>query len=308
MKGFDGITRIVAPVGVGREQPRPRDRVLLVLLILTWAITWPVVKVGVSTVPAIWFACYRYSIAAFCSLAVIALKRKLAIPPRADWPLIAVSGALQMATYSALTGLALTILPPGRASILAFSTPIWVVPLAAWRLRERATRSRLVGVGAGLAGVLVISAPSLHAEVKLQMIAYGMLLSAAAVWAFSIVFVRAHRFSASPLALAPWQMLVAVVLLFPLACLVEGAPAPLAPGSAASLSFVGPMATAFAYWAVVDIGRRFPASTVSIALLATPCLGILISAATLHEQIGASLLAGGALIAVGIRLATTVSS
>ena len=52
-----------------------------------------------------------------------------------------------MAAYSALTALALTILPPGRASVLAFSTPIWVVPLAAWRLQERAPRAALFGVG-----------------------------------------------------------------------------------------------------------------------------------------------------------------
>ena len=133
-----------------------------------------------------------------------------------------------MAAYSGLTALALTVLPPGRASVLAFSTPLWVVPLAAWHLQERASRAALFGVGLGLLGVLVIAAPSLHAEQAEQILAYAMLLAAAAAWAISIFIVRVHRFTASPLALAPWQMAFAACLLLPLAFLVEGTPQPIA--------------------------------------------------------------------------------
>jgi drug/metabolite transporter (DMT)-like permease len=73
-------------------------------------------------------------------------------------------------------------------------------------------------------------------------------------------------------------------------------------GGAASLAFVGPVATAFAYWAVVETGRHFSAGTLSMALLATPPIGILLSAVTLGEAIGPSLIAGAGMIAVGIRL------
>jgi drug/metabolite transporter (DMT)-like permease len=72
----------------------------------------------------------------------------------------------------------------------------------------------------------------------------------------------------------------------------------------AALLYVGPVATAFAYWAMVEIGRRIPASTLSVALLATPSLGLAISALVQRERIDAPLLAGIALVAAGIRLAT----
>jgi drug/metabolite transporter (DMT)-like permease len=277
------------------------------VLILTWAVSWPVIKVGVATVPPIWFGCLRYTIAAACLFALVAVRRELVFPPRSDWPLIAVSGALQMGAYSALTGLALTVLPPGRASVLAFSTPIWVVPLAAWWLRELISRLAMVGVAVGLSGVFAIAAPSLHSDGTGQIVAYTMLLGAAAAWAVSIVFVRAHRFTATPLALAPWQMLVAAALLLPLAAATEGPLPPVGARGAASLAYVGPIATAFAYWAVVETGRHFRASTMSMALLATPSLGILISALTLGETVGLSLIAGVVLIAAGIRLSTMAS-
>jgi drug/metabolite transporter (DMT)-like permease len=296
------------PAGRHEAQvPRLRIRILLAVLILTWAVSWPAIKVGVATVPPIWYAWFRYLIATCCLFALLAVWRRIAIPPRPDWPLVAVSGVLQMAAYSALSGLALTVLPPGRASVLAFSTPIWVVPLATWLLREQASQRALYGVGLGISGVLMIAAPSVHPKGAEQILAYTMLLGAAAAWAVSIVLVRAHRFTATPLALAPWQTLVAACVLLPLAVAVEGAPPPIGLSGAASLAYVGPIATAFAYWAVVEAGRHVRASTMSMALLATPGLGILISALTLGEPVGASLIVGVVLIGAGIRLVTNAS-
>src|SRR5215510_1926937 len=212
-----------------------RHHILVALLILSWAISWPLIKVGVATVPPIWYACFRYGIAALCLFALVAARHEAALPPRADWPLVAISGAFQMAAYSAMTAFALTILPPGRASVLAFSTPIWVVPLAAWWLHERTSPGVLLGTGLGLLGVLAIVAPALHADSGGHLVAYAMLLAAAVSWALSIVAVRAHRFAATALALAPWQTLVAACLLLPIALAAEGVPRPIGLSGAASL-------------------------------------------------------------------------
>jgi len=281
---------------------RYRPRILLALLILSWATSWPLIKIGVATVPPIWYACFRYGIAALCLFGLVAARHEAAIPPRADWPLVAISGVFQMAAYSALTAFALTILPPGRASVLAFSTPIWVVPIAAWWLHERVSPSALLGTGLGLLGVLTIAAPTLQLHGRGHVFAYAMLVGAAVSWAISIVAVRAHRFTATPLALAPWQTLVAACLLLPVALAVEGVPRPIGLSGAASLAFVGPVATAFAYWAVVETGRHLSASTLSMALLATPAVGILLSALTLGETVEPMLLGSAVLIAAGIRL------
>ena len=188
-----------------------------------------------------------------------------------------------MAAYSALTALALTILPPGRASVLAFSTPIWVVPLAAWWLHEHASRRALFGVGLGLVGVLTIAAPSVHPKGAEEILAYVMLLGAAAAWAISIVAVRCASLHGN----RPRAGSVAN------ACCRVPAPSlgDRCRGRAAAdwnswcgiACYVGPIATAFAYWAVVETGRHIRASTMSMALLATPGLGILISALTLGE-------------------------
>ena len=87
----------------------------------------------------------------------------------------------------------------------------------------------------------------------------------------------------------------------------RGSPPTIGESGVASLVYVGPVATAFAYWAVVEAGRHFRASTMSMTLLAAPSLGILISALTLGEPIGASLIAGVVLTGTGIRLATSAT-
>jgi probable blue pigment (indigoidine) exporter len=99
-------------------------------------------------------------------------------------------------------------------------------------------------------------------------------------------------------------MLVAVALLCPVAIAVEGGPPAIGADGMASLAYVGPIATAFAYWAMVEVGRHLRASTISMALLATPSLGLLISALTLGETVTVSLAIGVVLVAMGIGLVT----
>jgi drug/metabolite transporter (DMT)-like permease len=284
------------------DQPARRSHTLLVLLVLVWGASWPVTKIGVTAVTPIWFACLRYAIAAVCLVVVSGLRGELRLPSRPDWKLVAVSGILQMASYSALTAVALTRLPPGRSSVLAYSTPLWVVPLSAWRLREPVSRRGYLGVGAGLIGMLTIASPGFQPATNEHLLPYALLMLAAAGWAISIVFVRGHRFQASALALAPWQMLTAATLLCPIAVAVEGAVPVVNGRGLAALAYVAPVATAFAYWAVVEVGRHVRATTIAVTLQAVPCVGLTISAMAFHESVTASLAIGVTLTSVAVLL------
>ena len=143
-----------------------RHRSLLVVLILTWAVSWPVIKVGVSSISPLWYACLRYQIAAVCLFTLVVIRREFVFPTRPDWPLVVVSGVFQMGAYSALTSLALTTLPPGRASVLGgrhlrasamsmalLATPCLGILISALTLGETVGRSLVAGVvmiGAGI--------------------------------------------------------------------------------------------------------------------------------------------------------------
>ena len=285
-----------------------RNSALLVSLVFIWATSWPIIKVAVATIPPIWFGSLRYIIGAACMFGLLLALRQPLTAPRADWPLILNVGGLGLGAYAALTGLALLALPPGRASVLAYSTPLWVVPLAFVWIGERPSLRAVLGMGAGALGILAIAAPSLVVETPGHLAAYAALIAASVAWAISIVFVRRHTFTASSLVLSPWQMLFAAVMLFFFAIGIEGALPPLTWTGLACLAFIGPVSSAFAYWAMLEVGRYFRAATVSMGLLATPSLGILISALTLGETVDGLLILGVALIAFGIVLATRPSA
>lgn len=72
-----------------------------------------------------------------------------------------------------------------------------------------------------------------------------------------------------------------------------------------SLAYVGPIATAFVYWAVIEVGRYVGAMTISMSLLAVPALGVMISTLAFRETIDISPGLGVALVAVGVVLVTT---
>lgn len=283
-------------------------RFLLILLIVVWAVSWPVSKVGVSAVPPIWFACLRFSIATVVLFAINGARGTLRVPSRGDWRLVLISGALQMAAYSALISTALTKLPAGRAALLAFTTPLWVLPLAVLLGQERASLRASAGVATGVVGIVVIVLPSLAPGGDAPIAPYAMLIGAAVAWAISIVAVRGHRFELDPLTLAPWQTLFASAVLAVLALATEGRPSPIDARGLIALAYVAPIATALAYWIVVEVGRHMAPSRLAVALLATPCLGLLLSAMLLHESIDTPLIVGMVLVAVGITLSTSPPS
>ena len=71
-----------------------------------------------------------------------------------------------------------------------------------------------------------------------------------------------------------------------------------------ALFYVGPIATAFAYWAAVEVGRVVRATTMSMVLLAVPGIGLLLSTIALHEALTLSLALGTLLIGAGIWVVT----
>lgn len=276
---------------------------LLAAIVLVWGANWPILKIGLDHAEPVWFAVLRMVLGIVSFAAILVPTGRLRWPARADWPLILSVGLLQMAAFSALINLALTMVPAGRSAILAYTTPLFVAPGAMLFLGEPMTRARLAGLGLGLAGIMVLFNPFAFdwSEAR-AWLGNGMLLAAALAWAGAILHVRRHRWHGTPVDLAPWQMLVALPPLVVLAWLVEGAPDAeyTDPEFLWVAAYNGPVATAFAFWAAVTVNRMLPALTVSLAFLCVPVAGVLFSVWWLDEALSLSNLAGLVLISAGV--------
>jgi len=279
-------------------------RLLLVAVVLLWGSNWPVMKLGVAYMPPVWFGAARMVLGALSLFALLAVLGRLALPTRRDWPVVLTIGLLQMGAFLALVNIALQQVGAGRSAVLAYTTPLWVAPAAIALLGERVTRLKVLGLVLGLAGVAVLFNPlGLDWTNSGQLIGNGLLLVAALSWSVAILHVRAHTWGASPLQLAPWQMVVAVPPLVLVSWLTEDWSAIRWNGEVAwILAYNGPLATAFCFWAVVSVTRALPAITTSLSLLAVPVTGVAASALFLGEPLTPTLLVGLALILCGTGL------
>ena len=190
----------------------------LITVVLAWGLTWPVNKVVLATLPPIWAVSLRAAIATIALFALQAASGRLTLPPRGDLPVLISITLLHMVGFNLLASWGLGLVPTGRTVVLAYTTPLWVTPAAAFLLHEPLTPRRAVGVVVGLAGLVSLFNP-LTFDWSDHRVVLGNLaiVVAACLWAASIVHIRAHRWRSTPFVLIPWETLLTTVILIPIA-------------------------------------------------------------------------------------------
>ena len=276
--------------------------ILLLLVIVLWGANWSVMKTGLDYIPPVTFVAARMVLGALILFIVAAVVGQLRWPSRHDLPIILGVGLVQMAAFMALTTFALQFVPAGRSAILAYTTSLWVVPMALIVLDERLTALKLVGFVLGLAGVAVLFNPfGFDWSDRNVLIGNGLLLFSALLWAILIVQIRRHAWQGSPLSLGPWQFTVASIALVPLAWLMEHDQSiDWTPTLGWVLFYNGPIATAFCFWAIITVNRALPAITTSLGTLGVPAFGLLTATVVLGEPLTTTNVTGFAGIVGGL--------
>ena len=72
-----------------------------------------------------------------------------------------VVGQLQVAGFMIFSILGLSILPAGRAIVLAYTMPLWAIPIELWFAADRPRGGQLIGAAVGFAGLLLFMNPGL---------------------------------------------------------------------------------------------------------------------------------------------------
>ena len=288
----------------GAAHSRQAAYLLLAGVVVLWGANWPVMKIGLADIPPFWFAGLRVFLGSATLFAVLAIGGNLALPGRRDLIQLLGGGVLQVAVFMGMVNLALVNVAPGRAAVLAYTTPLWAVPGALLFLGERLGALKAAGLALGIGGVVVLFNPlGFDWSDRQQVIGNALLMGAALAWAAAILLIRGRPWHLTPLQLAPWQLLLAGLLLTGAAYGSEG---PLSldwtPKVIAILAYNGPVCIGFCFWASVAIARALPAVTSSLSFLAVPAFGIAASAVVLGERIDATLIGGFALILAGVAL------
>jgi drug/metabolite transporter (DMT)-like permease len=285
---------------------RAESLALLAFAIILFGTAWPAMKIGLAGATPIRFAAARAILGAGASFLLLTGIRQLRLPSRVDLPIILSVGLFQMTFFFALANLGLRYLPAGRSAVLAYTTALWLAPLALI-VGETVPRQRWLGVATGLLGIVVLADPlqqDWHAGGIL--LGHALLLLAALSWALAIFYARRHVWHLTPLQALPWQMLLAALLLTPAAALFEPEGHVELGGSVlAALLYLGIAAGPAGSWAATMVARALPILVSSLGFLGVPAFGLVISTLWMGEQITPALVGGTGLIGLGLVLVMT---
>jgi drug/metabolite transporter (DMT)-like permease len=224
------------------------------------------------------------------------------MPVRKDLPALVAVGVCQLGLYFAFAHEAVAWVAAGRTAILANTTTIWIVPLSLIFLREHISMRRWLAAGLGLAGVVVLMSPwaidwSLHDV----LIGHAFLLAASLSWSVAIIVTRTATPRSTMFELLPWCFAVSAVMLAPLVLWhAPGGGIGTQPISWLALAYIGLIAGPFGTWCVIEATAALPAMVSSVGFLTTPAISLLLANVLLGEPITADLLAGSALIVLGV--------
>jgi drug/metabolite transporter (DMT)-like permease len=287
-----------------KKLTRPVIYLLLTLVVLVLGLNWPIMATGIKSISPIWMGVFRVTGAAVVVITVGAVKGRLSVPPRQDLPIILSLAVFRLAAVFILVFSALELVPPGRSSVVVWTTSLWTVPIAAIFLGERMSGRRWIGLLLGIAGVLVLFEPwALDWDRPGAALGHVLLIVAAITNAATAVHIRGHRWAVTPLEAIPWQLLGAGIIMVVLGLVVEGPPViDWTPQLVWVVLYQGVLATGVAFWAQIVVLRNFPAVSTNLTLMAVPVIGVVSSALLLGEKITTSLGAGLMLVIVGVSL------
>ena len=184
----------MAPQKMSKDSLSRRQALaLLTVVVLAWGFTWVVSKLLQYMTP-LWAVAARAVSAAACCY----WDWRCAGGRCAPTSVILSVGLLHMGAFAALVSLGLQHVPAGRSVVLAYTTPLWVIPAARLFLGEPIGPGR-AGLLLGLAGLLLIFNPlAFDWSDRAAIFGNALVLLAALCWAANIVYVRAHRWVTPP--------------------------------------------------------------------------------------------------------------
>jgi drug/metabolite transporter (DMT)-like permease len=265
------------------------------ITVLLWSSSFAAIAYGLQAFSPAQLSLLRFGIASLC-LAVPVAFGVIRLPPRSDWPAVAVLGLLGMTVYQLTLGYAMTRIPAGAAAVIIALAPGVTSALAALRLGEKLTARMGAGLAIAFAGVVLVMLGS-GREMHLEPMALLVLVS---VLASSIYFVWQKPLLArtNPLGFTTLSIFAGTLGLLPFGLDLPARLMQVPLSQLASATYLGVAPTILGYlcwnWAL----SRAPAATVTSFLYVQPLFAGIIAWLWLGQTLSALAIAGG-LLAVG---------
>ena len=265
-------------------------------------------KLALGDAPPLFFVSLRLvGTLALLVPAMLAVRAPLLPEPGERWGLFWV-GQLQVAGFLIAGIIGLSILPPGRAIVLAYTMPLWAVPIGRWLWPERLSRGQIAGAALGFAGLVLFMNPGLVDWTRPRVLAgNAMLVIAAICWALGSCLYRQRAWRSPFWTQTFWQLVVSTVVVLAAAlaaALPEAAGQRVhwSPALVAILAYNWIVTTALGYFLWNKILAVLSAAVAGQVMALTPIGGFLLSTAMFGGEVTLDVVASIVLIVAGIAL------
>ena len=278
----------------------------IAFIAMIWGSAFMVVRIAVRGFEPLTLAAGRITIGAIALYGLMRW-RGIALPSVkaiALWRVVLLVGLLSSAIPFALLSWGQQHVPSAFAGMTMAALPIFVLPLAHFFVPgERIFLRKPIGFGVGFVGaVLLIGTSGLGlAEGPLETLARFACVAAAFYYACGSIATRQCP-PINELALSTGSLILASVVLLPIALLVEGPPSPPSISGLLAIGYLGLIPTALAFIIKVAVIRSAGPSFMTLTNYQVPVWSVLAGSVFLGETLPATLFVALALILLGVAI------
>lgn len=283
----------------------------LVVIYLVWGSTYLGIAVAIETMPPFLMAAIRFTIAGFLFIgwAVISSRRAFRLPTLRETRDAALSGVLLFGIANGFVGWGQQTVPSGIAAILIALIPVWFAVFGRLFFGERLPRLALLGIGIGLAGVVLLIGPW-EGSMTFDPLGVGILLAAPIAWSTGSLFIaRVARMPRTPHMGSAVQLLAGAVALA-IEAAIAGEygrfdPTAISDRSLIALAYLTIVGSLIAFTAYAWLLRNAPIHLIGTYAYVNPVVAVLLGSLLLAEPLTPRTLLASGVIVVAVAIVVT---
>ena len=278
--------------------------VYLGVMVASWAANWPLMRLALAHAEPMVFVSLRMAGSVALLAPLLAVLRRPLLPVARERLALFWIGLFQVTGFIVFSIIGLAIVAPGRAIVLAYTMPLWAIPISLALTREMPAASKLAGAAIGFAGLVVFMNPALVDWTDPREVAGNLLLLLAAIcWALGSCLYGRRLWRSDFWTQTFWQLAAgAVTIVVPAIVLEPDWSVRWTPGFTAILIYNWTVTTALGYFLWNKVLAVMSPAVAGQVLTLTPICGFLLSALIFGGAITVDIVGGILLIAAGLVL------
>ena len=274
---------------------------LIAGLTVVWGCNWPFIKIALSEAPVWWFRA-GCVIAGGAGLLAISAASGARLRPRAkEVPKLIGCSVFAIIGWHVFTGYGVANMGAGRASIIAYTMPLWAALFSVVLIGERLRASTIAGLAFGAGGLAALIGPDIVA-IETTPLGAIFMLAAAASWGLGTVLFKRTEWSTPVAVTTGWLLVIGAVAITAGAFVLEPFPdvARFKMSTWIAIAYVFLLPMIFGQWAFYKIVNLFSPTTAAVATMMVPVIGVISSSLMIPEPVGERDLIALALISAAL--------